>query len=190
MPTVQLDPTLAMFYEDHYFGDPWLQPEAVLLIHGVAESGAAWYAWVPHLARHFRVLRPDHRGFGQSSVPAAGYAWSPSGFAADLARFLDVLGVDSAHIMGAKLGGAIAVQFAASYPQRTRTLSVVSGPVRARGRGGRADLGSVPDRIRANGVRTWAAETQRARLGLKPPPSRSPTGRTSWRGRTATSASG
>ena len=49
--------------------------------------------------------------------------------ATTLARLLDRLGVDSAHIIGAKMGGAIAMQFAADFPQRTRTLTIVSGPV-------------------------------------------------------------
>ena len=41
---------------------------------------------------------------------------------------LDKAGVESAHIIGAKTGGAIAMQFAADYPRRTRTLAVASGP--------------------------------------------------------------
>src|SRR5438445_435362 len=45
-----------------------------------------------------------------------------------MASFRDALGVASAHIIGAKTGGAIAMQFAATYPQRTRTLVVASGP--------------------------------------------------------------
>ncbi|MBI4504854.1 MAG: alpha/beta hydrolase [Chloroflexi bacterium] len=165
MPTVNIDSTLTMSYEDHWYGDPWRQPEVALLIHGVAESSRAWYAWVPHLARELRVLRPDQRGFGRSTVPPPGYAWTIAGFAADLARFLDAVGVASAHVVGAKLGGTIALQFAADYPDRTRTLSVLSGPVRARNTGGRIDLTAFPERIRAIGVGGWAAETQRARLG-------------------------
>src|SRR5207248_2653363 len=42
MPAVQIDPTLSMYYEDDYFGEAWRQPEAVLLVHGVAESSRAW----------------------------------------------------------------------------------------------------------------------------------------------------
>lgn len=41
----------------------------------------------------------------------------------------DQASVASAHVIGAKFGGSIAMQFAADYPQRTRTLAVVSGPV-------------------------------------------------------------
>lgn len=169
MPTVQVDATLTMYYEDDYFGEPWRQPEAVLLVHGVAESSQAWYAWVPHLARSFRVLRPDHRGFGRSTVPPPGYGWSPAAFAADLARFLDVLGVAVVHVVGAKLGGTIAMQFAADCPDRLRSLAVVSSPARSRNTGGRANLATFADRVRTAGVRAWAAETQRARLGSEVP---------------------
>jgi pimeloyl-ACP methyl ester carboxylesterase len=41
------------------FTDPWREAETILLLHGNCESGAAWYGWVPHLARQFRVVRPD-----------------------------------------------------------------------------------------------------------------------------------
>ena len=73
------------------------------------------------------MLRPDLPGFGQSKVPA-GFEWSLPSLATFIARVLDKAGVESAHIIGAKTGGAIAMQFAADYPTRTRTLAVASGP--------------------------------------------------------------
>ena len=47
------------YFRDEYFGEPWRTPQAVVLIHGALESGIVWYAWVPALARQYRVLRPD-----------------------------------------------------------------------------------------------------------------------------------
>ena len=84
MPTVQVDSSLTLYYEDHTFADPWRKPEVVLLIHGVAESSRSWFGWVPHLAREFQVLRPDLRGFGRSTVPLQDFQWSPSALANDL----------------------------------------------------------------------------------------------------------
>src|SRR5436305_4822994 len=136
MAVATIDPGLSMHYEDDYFGEAWIEPETVLLVHGVAESSQAWFAWVPHLARGYRVLRPDLRGFGSSSVPAPGYVWSTKAFASDLDRFMEEVGVSSAHVVSAKLGGSIAMQFAADYPSRVRTLSVLSSPVRAHNTGG------------------------------------------------------
>lgn len=170
MPTIQVDPGLTMNYEDDYFGEPWRQPEVALLIHGVAESSRAWFGWVPHLARELRVLRPDQRGFGRSTVPPADFAWSIPQFAADLARFLDAVGVERVHVVGAKLGASIALQFAADFPDRARTLTVSSGPVRMHNSGGTVDLTSVSSRIKSIGVRDWVAETQPSRLGSSAPP--------------------
>jgi 3-oxoadipate enol-lactonase len=165
MPTVQIDPSLTTFYEDHCFGDPWQTHETAVLIHGIAESSRAWFGWVPHLSRHLRVLTPDLRGFGRSTAPPPDFRWSLDVFVSDLKRFLDRLNIGAAHIVGAKLGGSVAFQFAAEYPERTRTLTVVSGPVKVRGTGGSMDLLSIAGRIREMGLRKWAAETQRARLG-------------------------
>ena len=115
------------FFRDDWFGEPWRKPDAVVLIHGALESGIVWYAWIPTLAKHYRVVRPDLPGCGLSSVPA-GFEWSFSNLAVYISSVLDKAGVESAHIVGAKTGGPIAMQFAADFPQRTRSLCVVSGP--------------------------------------------------------------
>jgi pimeloyl-ACP methyl ester carboxylesterase len=116
-----------LFYREDWFGEPWRKPEVAVLIHGNDESSVVWYAWVPRMATQFRVLRPDLPGFGRAKVPAR-FQWSLASLAAYVARVMDKAGVDTAHIIGAKTGGAIAMQFAADFPKRTRTLSVASGP--------------------------------------------------------------
>jgi pimeloyl-ACP methyl ester carboxylesterase len=121
------EPKQDLFYRDDWFGEPWRKPETAVLIHGNDESSVVWYAWMPRMAREFRVIRPDLPGFGRSKVPA-GFDWSLSGLAKFVAQTMDKAGVESAHIVGAKTGGAIAMQFAADFPKRTRTLSVASGP--------------------------------------------------------------
>jgi pimeloyl-ACP methyl ester carboxylesterase len=169
MPTVQIDPSLAMFYEDTCFADPWQTHETAVLIHGIAESSRAWFGWLPHLSRHLRVLALDLRGFGGSTAPPPEFRWSLDIFVSDLKRFLDRLKIGAAHIVGAKFGGSVAFQFAAEYPEQTRTLTVVSGPVKVRETGGSMDLLSIAGRIREVGLRRWAAETQRSRLGSEVP---------------------
>jgi pimeloyl-ACP methyl ester carboxylesterase len=116
-----------LFYREDWFGEPWRKPETAVLIHGNDESSIVWYAWLPRMGQEFRLIRPDLPGFGRSKVPQ-GFEWSLSSLAAFVAQVLDKAGVESAHIIGAKTGGAIAMQFAADYPDRTRTLSVASGP--------------------------------------------------------------
>src|ERR1700680_494425 len=116
-----------LFYREDWFGEPWRKPETAILIHGNDESSIVWYAWMPRMAQEFRVIRPDLPGFGRSRVPA-GFEWSLRSLASFIARVLDKAGADRAHIIGAKTGGAIAMQFAADYPDRTLTLAVASGP--------------------------------------------------------------
>jgi 3-oxoadipate enol-lactonase len=116
-----------LFYRDDWFGEPWRKPETAVLIHGNDESSVVWFGWVPRMGQEFRLIRPDLPGFGRSRIPA-GFEWSLPSLATFVAHVLDKAGVESAHIIGAKTGGAIAMQFAADYPRRTRTLSVASGP--------------------------------------------------------------
>lgn len=125
--TVSVNPGLQMFYREDWLGAPWLDPEPVVFLHGNLETGEVWWGWVPRMAQQFRLFRPDLPGYGRSNAPA-NFDWSLVNFAKVVANFLDAIGVQSAHIVGAKTGGAIAMQFAATYPQRTRTLVVASGP--------------------------------------------------------------
>lgn len=165
MPELRIDDRLTTHYEDHYFGEAWIKPRTVLMVHGVAESGRAWDQWVPHLSRRYRVVRPDLRGFGQSTIPPSGFEFTPQGFAAELAAFVRALDLGPVHIVGAKIGGTVSMQFAADYPELTRSVSILSGPVRSRNTGGSADLTTFEEWVRSKGVRAWAAETMRARLG-------------------------
>jgi 3-oxoadipate enol-lactonase len=153
MPNLLLDSGAQLFFEDDWLGAPWLVPEPTVLVHGAGESSRAWFGWVPRIAQVFRLLRPDLPGFGRSCISDE-FEWSVANLAGVIAELLDKVEVESAHVIGAKLGGAIAVQFAASYPKRTRTLTVCGGPV------------SPPKLVEASARNeNWWKETQRQRLG-------------------------
>jgi pimeloyl-ACP methyl ester carboxylesterase len=115
------------FYREDWLGEPWRKPEPVVLIHGNDESSVEWYAWVPRMAQEYRLIRPDLPGLGHSNVPRD-FEYSLANLAKFVTQVMDKAGVDSAHIIGAKTGGAVAMRFAANYPQRTRTLVVAGAP--------------------------------------------------------------
>ncbi len=115
------------FYREDWLGEPWRKPETVVLIHGAEESSTEWYAWVPPMAQEYRLIRPDLPGLGHSTVPA-GFEYSQDNLARFVTQVMDRAGVESAHIIGAKTGGAVAMRLAAEYPKRTRSLVVVGGP--------------------------------------------------------------
>lgn len=115
------------FYREDWLGEPWRKPEPVVLIHGNDESSEEWYAWVPRMAQQYRLIRPDLPGLGHSNIPP-GFDYTLPNLATFVTKVMDKAGIDAAHIIGAKTGGAVAMRFAADYPKRTRTLVVVGGP--------------------------------------------------------------
>jgi 3-oxoadipate enol-lactonase len=66
MPARRVERDLLLHYIVDDDTDPWSQPQSIVLLHGLGQSGAVWRGWVPHLAREYRVIRPDLRGFGAS----------------------------------------------------------------------------------------------------------------------------
>lgn len=107
---------IEMYYEEH--GD--VRNEPVLLIMGFGANAGAWAPQVPALAAQYRVIAFDNRGAGRSTQPDAPYSMEQ--MAADSAALLDHLGIASAHIIGASMGGMIAQEFALRYPARVRSL--------------------------------------------------------------------
>jgi pimeloyl-ACP methyl ester carboxylesterase len=97
--------------------------EPLLLYSGIWGEVQAWQPLLPYL-RDFQVIAFDPPGIGRSQMPAFPLTmWS-------LARFgesvLDELGIESAHVLGASFGGAVAQQMAISHPDRVRRLVLVS----------------------------------------------------------------
>ena len=162
MPTLKL-PDFEMHYLVDDFTDPWTRPDTILLLHGNAESSAAWYAWVPHLARRHRVVRPDRRGVGASTPMPADFPWTLDVLIDDHVRLMDHLGVDRFHVVGCKYGGTLARAFAARRPERVRTLTVIGTPQASRP-GGEV-IPKLVAEFEQHGLRGWAQRTMGMRLG-------------------------
>ena len=123
-----LDDGTEIFYKIDDFTDPWTQPETVVLHHGMAKNHKLWFGWVPTLARHYRVIRFDMRGMGQSSAPPPGYPWSVDNFAADLLEFMDKLDLAKVHLVGETVGGSISMRFATLHQKRLLSLDCMHLP--------------------------------------------------------------
>jgi 3-oxoadipate enol-lactonase len=160
---------LEMHYEVDDFTDPWRPAQTLLLLHGNAESGLAWYGWVPSLARRYRVVRPDMRGFGASTPMPRHYPWTLDRLIDDFVGLADHLGVDRFHLVGAKIGGTIARAFAARRPERLLSLTVVGTPPPLRA-GARERVPELNAAFERDGVEAWARATMTGRLGSDFPP--------------------
>ena len=104
-------------------GDPRPHQPRVVLVHSLAMAGALWDGVCARLAPSAEVLTYDCRGHGASDRPPGPYRLAQ--FAEDLADLLDHLGWDHVHLAGASMGGSVALQFAAAFPDRVSSLGLV-----------------------------------------------------------------
>lgn len=98
----------------------------MLLLHGWPQHSYEWRKVVPLLADRYRLLMPDHRGFGRSEAPRGGY--HPETFASDALALLDVLGIDRVVLVGHDWGGFTALLLALWHPQRFSRVLAMSTP--------------------------------------------------------------
>jgi len=120
-----------LYYEVDDYTDPWRNAPYILLQHGFGRSSKFWYRCVPYLARFYKIIRPDFRGFGRSAPSVdPPDEFTPAACIADLDAVLDAVGAESVHYCGESLGGIIGMPFAAERPKRVRTLTVISSRVK------------------------------------------------------------
>lgn len=98
--------------------------EPVVFIHGNFGDCRYWNDQFEAFANEYKVMRYDVRGYGKSSVPVEGEAYSHYD---DLEALLEHLGVSKAHIIGWSMGCAIATDFVLAHPERSSSLIAV-GP--------------------------------------------------------------
>jgi pimeloyl-ACP methyl ester carboxylesterase len=97
------------------------QGPTVVLVHGFPVAHRMWNAQIEALSRRYRVIAPDLRGFGQSSVTEGEVTMER--FADDLALMLGELGIEEPVILGGlSMGGYVALEFWRRHPAHLRAL--------------------------------------------------------------------
>ena len=102
---------------------------ALVLLHGSGPGVSGWSNFrgnFPVFAGQFRTVVMDMPGFGKSERPDLDRAY-PRVAADGLARLLDGLGIERAHLLGNSMGGYVALEFALAYPERVNRM-VLMGP--------------------------------------------------------------
>jgi pimeloyl-ACP methyl ester carboxylesterase len=139
-------------------GDPG-KPVLVFL-HGVTNSSLGYLPLGHLLSKHYRVFLLDQRGHGESDKPECCY--TRLNFAHDVKLFLDLFGVERAHVAGHSLGGMVAQTFAAFWPERVDRLMIIGSTI------GRRSPPS-PDAARPPPVLgAWDAEIRKLRDPIDP----------------------
>lgn len=104
------------------------QGSPLVLLHGFPQNGLCWWHVAPVLARQFRVIVPDLRGYGQSDAPPddAGHTvYSKRRMAQDIVALMDALGLASADVLGHDRGARVAYRLALDHPGRVRRLGII-----------------------------------------------------------------
>ncbi len=92
----------------------------LILIGGMGMPLQGWAMQLKTLSKAFRVIRFDNRGCGRSTTPDTPY--SLGDMARDVLALMDHLNVETTHIMGASMGGFIALELALAAPDRVCSL--------------------------------------------------------------------
>lgn len=100
--------------------------EVVLLLHQTPRSWAEYRSVLPILGQRYRAIAMDTIGFGDSARPV--WPASIERWAAVAVELLDALRVARAHVVGHHTGGVIAIELAATHPQRVGGLVLSSTP--------------------------------------------------------------
>ena len=95
----------------------------VLMIQGLGASKNAWNLQRIAMATRFRIISFDNRGAGRSDKPTEPFTLEQ--MADDALAVLDAAGIETAHVVGASMGGVISQVVAVKFPHRVRSLTLV-----------------------------------------------------------------
>lgn len=110
---------VAIAYEVRGARGPW-----TVLVHGLGYGRLGWGTFADRLATTSRLVLIDNRGIGASDRPAGPYRVAD--LANDVLGVLDHLGVDRCDLVGASLGGMVALQLTADRPERVHHLVLIA----------------------------------------------------------------
>src|ERR687897_2379071 len=105
-----------LYYEVHGEGEP------LLCVHGLACDTLAWIPQIHGFSAAYRTVIFDNRDVGRSSMAEEDYEIAD--MARDALALADQLGLDTFHLVGISMGGAIAQEIALQAPDRVRTLTL------------------------------------------------------------------
>jgi 3-oxoadipate enol-lactonase len=108
-------PNVEMYYEKAGIGEP------LLLIHGLDSDSRMWEQQFTSFSQFFTTIRFDYRGFGKTPMPAGEFQ-----ILDDIHDLMNEIGIERAHILGYSYGGTIAPSFALKYPEKVKSLILVS----------------------------------------------------------------
>ncbi len=119
--------TNSLNYDGFHAGDR--KNDMVLLLHGFPQSAYEWRLLLPRLAeKGYYAVAPNGRGTSACLRPDKQSEYAMDKLLGDVTAIADYQGAETFHLVGHDWGGAVAWQFAARFPDRLKTLSILSTP--------------------------------------------------------------
>jgi len=143
MTTITINGTTLHFLERGLPGAP-----AVVLLHGFPLDGRMWRAQLDALGDHYRVIVPDHRGFGQSRSTDP---FTMESLADDVHALIEQLGASPVVLGGLSMGGYVALAYVRKYSASLRGLMLVDTRAEADSTEGREQRGKMIELARSQG---------------------------------------
>ena len=110
----------------HYAEQGYREGQPIVFLHAYVDSWFSYSRVLPLLAPGYHALAPDQRGHGESDKPQCCY--TTDDYAADVAAFMDAVGIEKATVVGDSSGGLIAQRVALDYPHRLSGLVLIGSP--------------------------------------------------------------
>lgn len=108
---------IRQFYREAGSGPP------VILLHGFPETSYAWRFQLPVLAKQYRVIAPDLRGYGDTDKPPGGY--DKRTMASDVVALAQALGIGRFALIGHDRGARVATRLTKDHPDLVDRLVVM-----------------------------------------------------------------
>lgn len=95
---------------------------SIILLHGFADYSGSWRPLMERLARDYRVIAPDLRGYNLTDRPVGIAAYRPELLIGDILGLLDALDLPTSAIAGSDWGGVLGFWLALLHPDRVSHL--------------------------------------------------------------------
>ena len=110
----------------HYAEQGDREGEAIVFLHAYVDSWFSYSRVLALLSSEYHAFAPDQRGHGDSDKPQCCYMTDD--YAADVAAFMDAVGIEKTTLVGDSSGGLIAQRVALDYPHRVSRLVLIGSP--------------------------------------------------------------
>ena len=112
-------------FRQHYVDEGPRQAEVIMCLHGEPTWGYLYRRFIPTLAQDYRVIVPDHMGFGKSETPQD-RVYTLQTHVENLEKFIDALGVTDITFVCQDWGGPMTGAYGVRHPERVKRLFLMN----------------------------------------------------------------